>query len=325
MSVKVRLTAGLAGLATLAMCLVACGSGGSKAAGSGAAGSMTTITIGTSGATGAYGPVYVGVQYKVFQKYGLNVTVQTLTPNSVTAAVLSGNIDMAFDGPNLVSGILSNPSAKIFATTGPTVFFLYGKKGTSSIDDLRGKTVAVTTPGGSLDTAVRGAITRAGMRPGVDVKIAYLQNNSASLAAVIAGSVAAAGVSPPTSVQAQQAGLVNLANITSLAPSGLTAINTKFAATHRAAVTKFITAFQAATKLAISSRVDSDAVLKTYVKITDQAQLDGTWEGYKAAWTVAPYPPDQMTVVLKQLASANPPARGAAAAKPSDVIDNQYF
>ncbi|GIH17802.1 hypothetical protein Raf01_59740 [Rugosimonospora africana] len=305
-----------------AVALSACGSG---ASGSGGSGSMTNIRIGTSGATGAYGPVYVGIRDKVFQKYGLNVTVQTLTPNSVTAAVLSGNIEMAFDGPNLVSGILSNPQAKVICTTGPTVFFIYGKKGLSSINDLRGKTVAVTTPGGSLDTAVRGAITKAGMKPGIDVKVAYLQTNSASLAAVVSGSVAAAGVSPPTSVQAQQAGLVNLANITDLAPSGLTAVNTKFASSHRDAMTKFIIAFKAATQQAIASRTDSDAVLKTYVKLTDQAQLDGTWEGYKAAWTVAPYPPDQMTVILRQLASANPPAKGASTAQPSDIIDSQFF
>jgi NitT/TauT family transport system substrate-binding protein len=303
----------------LAVTLAACGSNGS------AGGSTTDIIVGTSGATGAYGPIYVGVQEKVFQKHGLNVKVQTLTPNSVTAAVLSGNIQVAFDGPNLVSGILSNPSAKIYGTAGPTVFFIYGKKGLSSVNDLKGRTVAVTTPGGSLDTAVRGAITNAGMKPGTDVKIAYLQTNSAALAAVVSGSVAAAGVSPPTSVQASQAGLLKLANITDLAPDGLMAINTKFASSNKAALTKFIAAFKEATQLAISNNADSNTAIRTYVKITDKAQLDGVWEGYKAAWTVAAYPPDQMTTVLKQLASSNPPVKGAGTAKLSDIIDNQFF
>lgn len=324
MSSRTRLATGVAGATIVITALAACSSGASGSGGTAAA-STTTISVGTSGATGVYLPLYVGVQTGLFKKYGLNVNVQTLTPTAVTAATLSGNVDIGWDGPSMVGGILGNPSAKVIFTAGPTAFYLYARKGIGSVQDLKGKTVGVTTPGGAIDTAVRAAITKAGMKPGVDVKIAYLQTNSAALAAAETGSIQAAGVSPPTSIQATQAGLVDLENLTNLSPPSILAVNKQWAASNGPAIKKFITAFKAAVRLAASNEADSANALKTYVKLTNQSQITGTWSQYKPVWSVQPYPVSQMELVLHQLANSNPPVKAAATAKPSDVIDNQYI
>lgn len=326
MSLRTRLASGMAGATILMTALAACSSGASSSGSGGtAAASTTTISVGTSGATGVYLPLYVGVQTGLFKKYGLNVNVQTLTPSAVTAATLSDNVNIGWDGPGMVGGILGNPSAKVIFTAGPTAFYLYARKGIASVQDLKGKTVGVTTPGGAIDTAVRAAITKAGLKPGVDVKIAYLQTNSAALAAAEAGSIQAAGVSPPTSIQATQAGLVDLENITNFTPPSILAVNSQWAASNGPAITKFITAFKAAVQLAATNEADSANALKTYVKLTNQSQITGTWTQYKPVWAVAPYPVDQMELIFHQLADKNPPVKGAATAKPSDVIDNQYI
>lgn len=322
--------AGLAATAAVvaAVAVAACSSGGSSSTTSASGGgssaapaAMTTVTVGTSGATAAYGPIYVGAQQGIFKKHGINVQIEDLTPNSVTAAVLSGNIDVAMDGPNLASGILSNPSAKIEGTAGPTVFYIYARKGITSVRGLKGDTIAVTTPGGSLDTSVRAAIKNAGLTPGVDVKIAYLQTNSAALAAVETGAVQAAGVSPPTSVQASQAGLVQLENITPLSPLGLVAVSNSFAA-NKQVLEQFMDAWKESNALAVSSNADSNAALKQYVKITDPAQLNGSWQAYKTVWEAAAYPTSAMQQVLNQLAHSNPPVTKAATADPASLIDN---
>jgi NitT/TauT family transport system substrate-binding protein len=331
MSFRTRLATSTAGLMILAAALAACSSsssssgGGGDAADASSSGGSTTITVGTSGATGVYLPLYVGVQTGLFKKYGLNVNAQTLTPAAVTAATLSDNINIGWDGPGLVSGILSNPSAKVIFTAGPTVFNIYARKGITSMQDLKGQTVAVTTPGGAIDTAVRAAIKKAGLVPGVDVKIAYLQTNSAALAAVETGSVQAAGVSPPTSIQATQAGLNDVENITTLSPPSVLAVNSKWAASNGPAITKFITAFKAAVQLASSNEADSENALKTYVKLTNQSQITGTWSEYKSVWVVDPYPTNEMSLILQGLASSNPPVKGATTTKPSSLIDNQYI
>jgi ABC-type nitrate/sulfonate/bicarbonate transport system substrate-binding protein len=327
MFLRTRLATGIAGVAVLATVLAACGSSGSTGSGSGSSApkTVTNISVGTSGATGVYLPLYVGVQTGLFKKYGLNVTLQTLTPASVTAATLSDNVNIGWDGPGLVGGILGNPTAKVIFTAGPTVFYIYAKKGITSIQQLKGKTIGVTTPGGAIDTAVRAAITKAGMTPGTDVKIAYLQTNSAALAAAETGSIQAAGVSPPTSIQATQGGLVQVENITQLTPPSILAVNTSWAGSHGPAITQFLKAFKAAVQLAASNQTDSSNALKSYVKLTDASQIKGTWQQYKSAWVVQPYPVDQMQSLLKSLATSKPPVAGAATAKPSDVIDNQYI
>lgn len=318
---RARVASSIAAVVTLCVALGACSSSGG---GGGGGGGTTTIKVGTSGATGVYLPLYVGVQTGLFKKAGLDVKLQTLTPTAVTAATLSDNIDIGWDGPGMIGGILGQPSAKVIFTAGPTVFYLYGQKGLHTVSDLKGKTVGVTTPGGAIDGAVRAAITKAGLQPGKDVKITYLQTNSAALAAVENGSVAGAGVSPPTSIQASQKGLAELENITPLAPPSILAVNSSWAKSHGPAIKKFITTFKAAVKRAATDKTAAENALRTYVKLTDQAQLDGTFNAYKSVWTVGPYPADQMKAIMKSLASAKPPVKGAAGAKPADVIDNEY-
>src|SRR5215471_18361295 len=122
MSYRARLAAGVAGATVLITALAACSSSGSSGGSAGTA-STTTINVGTSGATGVYLPLYVGVQTGLFKKYGLNVNIQTLTPAAVTAATLSDNVNIGWDGPGLVGGILRNPSAKVIFTAGPTAFY----------------------------------------------------------------------------------------------------------------------------------------------------------------------------------------------------------
>ena len=316
---KTMVAAAAAGLGILAV--AACGSGGG-----GSSGGATTynVTVGTSGATGVYAPLYVGIQTGLFKKYGLNVSVQTLTPTSVSAATIAGNVDIGWDGPNLVAGIVANPSAKVIFTVGPTVFYIYGK-GVSSLQDLKGKSVAVTTPGGAIDTATRTALAKAGLDPGSNVKITYLQTNSAALAGAENGTVAAAGVSPPTSIQASQAGLKNLVNMTADSPPSVLAVNDKFAADNGKAVQKFITAMRAAVKLTASNEADFAAAMKTYVKLTSQSQITGTYADYKSIWKIAPYPASQMTLMLHQLADGSPPVKAAATTKVSSLIDNSYI
>src|SRR5262249_16694073 len=147
--------------------------------------------------------------------------------------------------------------------------------------------------------------------------------NSAALAAVETGSVQAAGVSPPTSIQATQAGLVDLENITPLAPPSILAVNSQWASSNKAALIKFITAFKAAAQLWASNEAAAAAALKQYVKPTAQAQTTGTWNAYKQVWAVGPSPDDQMKTVPQQLATSNPPVKGASTAQISSIVDNQ--
>ena len=282
------------------------------------------INVGTAGATGIYDPLYVGILTHAFTRVGLTVNWEDLTPTSCTDALLSGNIDIGFCGPDLVAGILSDRAAAIISTDGLTDFSIVGSKGLTSLSQLQGKNVAVTTPGGAIDQAVRAALTHAGLTPGVDVHIVYLSTNSAALAAVESGTASGAGVSPPTIFQATAFGLSVLANVSKYVPPADDGVNIQYATRHKAQVVAFLRAFEASTKVASKNRLYAEAALERYVGTTSPYQLDGTWNAYRKVWTLKPYPLSGIRATLSTLAHDTPPLAGASTAKPGYFVNNTY-
>jgi NitT/TauT family transport system substrate-binding protein len=305
-------------LSLLLLGSVACSSSGSATNSSNPKQQVTTVTVGVSGATGTSAPVFIGVEAGVFKRYGLDVKVNVLTPTSSSAAVASGSVDIGGDGSNMVAAILKGNSGKVIFTNGHSAFEIATKANITSIGQLRGKTIAATTPGGGADTTLRAALTQQHLVPDKDVKITYVNQNSASLASVANGKVDAAVVSPPTSIQAEKKLGLKLIDISQYALPSVYAVNATFAAQHKDTVIKFVQAYAAATKLAATNENAAIGAFKKDLGITDVAQLDGTWQAYRALWEAAPYPVDAMK---ETLAGLNP----ASSADPASVIDNQYI
>lgn len=296
------------------------GGGGGRGGGTGspAAGGLQPITVSVSGANGNDAPIFVGLNAGVFKKYGLDLSVKVLTPTASSAAVASGTVDIGGDGPNMVAAVLASKNgAKVIFTNGVTAFFVAAASSVHSLADLKGKTVAATTPGGGADTALRTALKANHITPDKDVKIVYLSQNSASLAALAAGRVQGAVVSPPTVTEAQNKYHLKTFDIGNYVLPSVYAVSGGFASKHPDLVQKFTRGYMAATRLAKRDKKTSEAAFKKYIKITDQAQLDGTWQQYIHRWAAAPFPPHLMKELL---AGLKPPST----ADPNSVIDNSY-
>lgn len=293
--------------------------GGSGGGGTGSAPGLQPITVSVSGTTGNTAPIFVGVDNGVFKKYGLDVQVKVLTPTASAAAVASGTVDIGGDGPNMVAAVLASKNgAKVIFTNGVTAFYVAAEPSVSSLTDLKGKTLATTTPGGGADTAVRSALKANNITPDQDVKIVYLSQNSAALAALAAGRVQAAVVSPPTTIEAQNKDHLKTFDISNYVLPSVYAVSGSFASAHKDLVQKFIQGYMAATRMAKTDEKASEAAFKKWLGITDQPQLDGTWEQYKDRWAASAFPPDQMKQLL---AGLKPPST----ADPTSVIDDSYI
>jgi len=279
---------------------------------------LLPISVATSGATGNSSPLYTGFEIGIYKRYGLAMTVDPLTPTASVAAVLNGNVDIADDGPGMVAGIVAAGTAKVIFTNGVADFQLWAKSNITSISQLRGGTIGVTTPGGGIDTAARLGLVANHLIPGKDVSMAYLNTNGASLAGVENGKVTAAALSPPTTIQAREAGLHEILSLVKWSTGSVWAVNSSFAKHHRATVIRFIRAFCAVTNKAKHVESYSEAGLRDYAGITDQAQLAGVWQSYKGLWACAPYPSSQMRAVMR---SITPPLN----ASPKDLTDNTFI
>lgn len=331
---------GMVGLAALlAAGLAACGgsssatstkstattSGGSTSGPSStsAAPAVRHITIGTAGATGYYGPVYLAQQTNIWAKYHLTATLKTLTPSACDAAVVNGNVDVCIEGPGLVAAALkTNGADKIVMAFGYVAFYLFAKPGITSISQLKGQTVGATTPGGAIDQAVRGALTKAGLTPGKDVNISYVNTNTATLAALEAGRLAAGGVSPPTNIEAEKAHLTDLGSIAKDTTIGPIGMNTAFAKAHPNAAQDFVSAMVDAVKTAKSDPTDTEKAVGVYTKVTSQSILQASYAAQKSLWLAEPFPTSQMQTLFNSLAATVPAAKTAS---PSSVIDNTYI
>ena len=97
--------------------------------------------------SGAFTPIWVAYEAGLFKKYGLNASLQLLNPQVSAQAVVSGEADFYTDGPDLINARLHGGQVKYFGgTIQQLVFQVWGAKEIKTIQDLKGKTVAASTP-----------------------------------------------------------------------------------------------------------------------------------------------------------------------------------
>src|SRR5499426_4928276 len=149
-------------------------------------------------ASGAFAPIWVANDAGLFKKYGLNAKLQLLNPQVSAQAVIAEEADFYTDGPDLINARLHGGQVRYFGgTMQQLVFQMWGAKEIATVQDLKGKAVAASTPRAALDTATRETLKRNGLTPDKDVQILYVQTVPAILSAILGGKTAAGTLSAP--------------------------------------------------------------------------------------------------------------------------------
>ena len=280
-------------------------------------GALETLNfgVGSDPSTLANGIYLYAMDHGIFKKHGLNFNIKYLTPAAVQAALLSGDVDAAYDGDGMFIASAKS-GGKVIMTPGPNAFAIFAKK-QMTLKDLKGKTVASSTPGGAFTSALQRAIRGVGLNPTTDVHIVYLQGAASQFAALKAGKVDAAVLSPPTTVEAKNEGFVKIADVTSDVAPGVVAANAKFYAAHKDALEKYVAAMKDATQAVLA---DPAAAAQSYLKVNKTVDpklaSDGIAE-YLPYWQVMPYP----TSWAKEILQKNPATK---AVDPATLIDNSF-
>ena len=232
--------------------LAACSSGSSSGSGSASAspasgGSLTSLTVAYAAPGAGFSDLYVGVADGIFKKYGLNVKVIQVTPANLVPALLSGSVQIGggvADGA--ASAILSGESLKYIALTEATYNLqLWVNKGITSVRDLIGKTVALTTAGSENDFALTALLASNGINPG-SVTRRYLVTVPEELSAMHSGAAVAALFQPPNAQSLTQTGGRILDSLTNLAFAvGAYMATSSYVAANPSVIAKFYAAEQA--------------------------------------------------------------------------------
>ncbi len=238
--------------------------------------------------SGAFTPIWVAYEAGLFKKYGLNAIVQLMTPQVSAQAVVSEEADFYTDGPDLINARLHGGKVKYFGgTIQQLVFQMWAAKEITSVQQLKGKTVAASTPRAALDTATREALKKNGLAPDKDVQILYVQSVPAILSSVIGGKTAAGTLSAPNTLKAKESGLNLLVDIGKLNIPGLMVAHgttEKYLKANPNTIYAFLKAMAEAVVLSKKQPEVAKKAIAKYVKIDDAPTIDGTYDAFAPYW-----------------------------------------
>jgi len=162
-------------------------------------------------AIAATGPLYLPIilanEAGYFSKRGVNVNLSTLSATASAQALISGQIDIYQGGTATIhANVAGSDLIYIAASVDRSTLILFGQKGLTTFDSLRGKSVATTSVGAFGEIAMRKTAKERGMEIGKDIKLLYHKGPPDALSTFFVGNADGLIVTPPQTEMARSKG-----------------------------------------------------------------------------------------------------------------------
>lgn len=162
-------------------------------------------------AVAATGPLYLPVllanEAGYFSKRGLTVNISTLSATASAQALLSGQVDVYQGGTATIhANVGGSDLIYIAASVDRSTLVLFGQKGLTSFEGLRGKSVATTSVGAFGEIAMRKTAKERGMEIGKDIKLLYHKGPPEALSTFLVGNADGVILTPPQTDMARSKG-----------------------------------------------------------------------------------------------------------------------
>jgi len=170
---------------------------------------LPAVRIGIEAPAGTNSHYSVSKNAGLFGKYGLNMELISFPGGTVgVQALIAGDIQFATqDGVATLTANLRGANVYFVGGMINTFpFLILSRSEIKTPQDLRGKRILISRYGSSSDTAARAAVEKYGLKPDKDVFILQGGGESERFAALKAGIVDAAIVSPPLNLAGKQLG-----------------------------------------------------------------------------------------------------------------------
>lgn len=289
---------------------------------------LIKLTVGYTPITAATLPFFIAIDEKLFQKHGLEVVPVFFggTP-LIVSAMMAGEFPIGLTGGGgIVSSRLAGSDLTVIGSY-LQVLTINGmaKPEIKSINDLKGKKVAVSRIGASTYFAAVAMLDSRGMKPS-DVSFIQAGGNAESFAALANGAVDAAMLGYPFSLKTKQAGFQALFRPADseygLYPNATVAAREswlKIPRNHNVAV-NFLRAMGEGLHLAKTDAQVSKKALRRYLRVQDETTLQATLE------YIQPYFPESLLTIEKAMANGikfldNPKAKEL---DPKQTFTNRY-
>jgi NitT/TauT family transport system substrate-binding protein len=286
------------------------------------------IPVAYSAVSATQSPFYITKEAGLFEKHGLFVDpVYVASGTKVAQAVIAGEFPVALAGGTVVNANLAGGDIAIFGgVVNVPSFYIFVHPSIKRPEDLKGKTVGITTFGSSTDFSIRYLIKKLGMEPDKDVKILQMGGQPQIVAAMVAGAVQAGVLSSPANYNAMKAGFQMLVDFKSVGldyPTVSLVSTRSYIKKDPQTVRRFLMAYSEGTERLYHDKELAMKVIGKYTKTNDRDALDAA---YNFATTFVERPPHlpykAVETILTQIAEKDPRAKGF---KAEDFIDSTFY
>jgi len=274
----------------------------------------------------------LAVEQKLFELYGVNVELIQSAGTTMIRALDARSLDIAIvGGGQALSAYLKGVEVRIIGGLVNTIpYQLWSKPEIVQLKDLKGKLIANTPPGTSLNLAAAVLLQRAGLDPLRDVKLIAFGRLGLVSQALFTGVVDAALLSPPETIEAKKSGLRMLIDLaTAHIPCPFTSLVTTRAVLEKspAVVERFLKGILHGVKLASSNPDMAKKTLSRHMRLTDPEALEEVYQRVVAIYERLPLVPNEAieTVLKLSLAPLNRNPFGVLDMTLLERIDKEGF
>ena len=288
----------------------------------------TKIMASYGGELGYQAPLWLAHDLKLFAKQGISSELIRIAGGSRSMAALFANATQVSQsaGVSPVQVDLAGGDAVIVATSTnrATVSIVAQPKTIKKPQDLVGRSVGLVGRGEMNEFFFLTALERWGIDP-KSVTLLTIPGSQPRLAAVAAGTIDATVLAPPFTFEAEKFNLSTLADFATgsepFPQSGLV-VRKEYLRSNRDIVKRMLMAYGEAIHILKTDAERSTAVMKKYMRITDDAIAKRSYEYYSKLFSQPPLTEEKgVGVVLKFLATQAGMAN-AKNAKAEDFFDN---
>jgi NitT/TauT family transport system substrate-binding protein len=252
---------------------------------------LLPVKIGYTALGAGYSDLYVAADYGIFKKHGLNAKIVRLNDSSqLVPGLASGSVNIGvgvaqdsaqaiMKGAQLRFVAMSEPHYNLEMWASPTV---------KTLQDLKGKKVAITSPGSESDYGLTALLQSKGMKRS-DVTAIFVKGIPAEVAALESGAVSAILTQPPNGTQSREKGAHRLASLAGLPfPLGAYTVQANYLKQNREVVKRFVAAEAESLQFLRSHKKETLASIQKYSGVKSPELAAYAYDFFLDVWATNP-------------------------------------
>ena len=272
--------------------------------------------------------IFVTKEAKLFEKYGLYADPVAMRGSGESSkAMIGGSIQFSpIATPTVINADLSGADLVILGHTLPgVVHAMIVKPEIKKVEDLKGKTIGVTTFGSLTDFLVRYMLRKKGLNPQRDVTLIQIGGDPERIGALKQGSIDAASLSFPGYGIAMKMGFPMLWDSAKEIDYPWIEITTRRSIVQkdRDMVMNYVKAYMEATALFKRDREFGKKVIKKTLRLDNEELLNESYDLFAKNFLQVPYPNTAgMKTSFEYVATTRPDIWNH---KPDEFVDRSFI